>query len=73
MKEIVYFMLGVAVGSLVALLFAPESGKELRAQIQNTAEQDFQKAKDEWQKEKAIIHDRIDQIQAKSADQTADE
>jgi len=72
MKEIVYFMLGLAVGSLVALLFAPESGKELRAHIQSTAEQDLQKAKDEWQKETAIIHDRIDQMQTKSADQTPD-
>jgi gas vesicle protein len=65
-KEIVYFMLGVAVGSLVALLFAPESGKELRAQIQNTAEQDYHKVQAEWQKEAAKIHERLDQLQAKS-------
>ncbi len=66
MKEIVYFMLGVAVGSLVALLFAPESGQELRAKIQSTAEQDYYKAQAEWQKEAAKIHERLDQLQAKA-------
>jgi gas vesicle protein len=66
MKEVIYFILGVAVGSLVALLFAPESGKELRAHIQSTAEQDYQKAQAEWQKDIAKVHDRIDQLQAKS-------
>jgi gas vesicle protein len=66
MKEIVYFMLGVAVGSLVALLFAPESGQELRAKIQSTAEQDYARMQSEWQKEAAKIHERLDQLQAKS-------
>lgn len=66
MKEIVYFMLGVAVGSLVALLFAPESGQELRSKIQSTAEQDRARMQAEWQKEAAKIHERLDQLQAKS-------
>lgn len=66
MKEIVYFMLGVAVGSLVALLFAPESGQELRAKIQSASEQEYQKAQAEWQGEMAKIHQRLDQLQAKT-------
>lgn len=66
MKEIVYFMLGVAVGSLVALLFAPESGQELRAKIQSASKQEYQKAQTEWQGEVAKIHQRLDQLQAKT-------
>jgi gas vesicle protein len=66
MKEIVYFMLGVAVGSLVALLFAPERGEELRAQIQDTARTDYYKLRAEWDEEAAKIHKRIDQLQAQA-------
>ena len=36
MKEIMYFLLGAVVGATLALLFAPESGKDLRANIQAT-------------------------------------
>ena len=65
MREIVYFILGVAVGSLVTLLLAPESGQEVRTKIQSAAKQDYASMQAEWQKEANKIHQRMDQLQAK--------
>ena len=64
MKEIVYFVLGAAVGAIVALLFAPKSGVELRADIQATAEKDFSKLQADWQATMAKTNERLDQMQA---------
>jgi len=64
MKDIFYFLLGVVVGSIFALLFAPKSGEELRANIQATAEKDWQKAQAQWQAEQEKIQARLDQLQA---------
>ena len=49
MKDIFIFILGAAVGAILALLFAPQSGQELRSKIQDTAEKDWQKVQAEWQ------------------------
>lgn len=64
MKEIVYFVLGAAVGATLALLFAPESGQELRANLQATAEKDAAKVQAEWQAAMAKTEERLDQMQA---------
>lgn len=64
MKEIVYFVLGAAVGATLALLFAPESGQELRANLQATAEKDAAKVQAEWQAAMAKTNERLDQMQA---------
>jgi gas vesicle protein len=64
MKEIVYFVLGAAIGATLALLFAPESGKELRATIQSAAGQDMNKLQAEWQAAMAKTHERLDEIQS---------
>jgi gas vesicle protein len=64
MKEIVYFVLGAAVGATLALLLAPESGKELRATIQSAARQDITKLQAEWQAAMAKTHEQLDQMQA---------
>lgn len=64
MKEIMYFLLGAAVGATLALLFAPESGKELRANIQATAEKDAAKLQAEWQAAMAKTNEQLDQMQA---------
>lgn len=37
MKEFLYFVLGAMVGATLSLLFAPESGTDLRAGIQAAA------------------------------------
>ena len=64
MKEIVYFVLGAAIGATVALLFAPKSGAELRADLQATAEKDKARLQADWQDAMAKTHERLDQIQA---------
>ena len=64
MKEIVYFVLGAAVGATLALLFAPASGRELRANLQATAEKDAAKVQAEWQAATAKTNERLDQMQA---------
>lgn len=63
MRDIFYFILGAAVGAIFALLFAPQSGEELRTKLQDTAEKDWQKAQAEWQDDQDKIHQRLDQIQ----------
>lgn len=63
MRDIFYFILGAAVGAIFALLFAPQSGEELRTKLQDTAEKDWQKAQAEWQADQDKIHQRLDQIQ----------
>ena len=50
MKELGFFLLGAAVGAVAALMLAPASGEELRAQIQTAAEKDFERLQGEWEK-----------------------
>jgi gas vesicle protein len=64
MKEILYFVLGAAVGATVALLFAPKSGAELRADFQATAEKDLSKLQADWQAAMARTNKQLDQMQA---------
>ena len=64
MKDVFYLLLGAAIGAIIALLFAPESGQELRADIRSTANKDLQKLQAEWQTAMAKTHERLDQIQA---------
>jgi gas vesicle protein len=66
MKDIFSFLLGAAFGTIIALLFAPQSGAELRANIQATAEKDFQKLQSQWQVELEKLNQRLDQLQAGS-------
>lgn len=49
MKNVVYLLIGLAVGAILALLFAPESGKDLRTNISGAGEADWQKMQSEWQ------------------------
>ena len=53
MKYLVTLISGMFVGAIVALLFAPSSGEELRVQLQTGAETELKKAEAEWQKAKA--------------------
>ena len=64
MKELVFFLLGVAVGAVAALMFAPSSGAELRAQIQSTAEKDLERLQVEWEKGLQKTNEKIDKLQA---------
>jgi len=42
------FVLGGAVGALIALLYAPKAGKEMRSDLGNKAEELYGKAKEEY-------------------------
>lgn len=64
MKEMVFFLLGAAVGAVAALMFAPASGAELRAQIQTTAERDFERLQSDWQKGMEKTNEKLDKLQA---------
>jgi gas vesicle protein len=64
MKEIFYFLLGAVAGAIFALLFAPQSGAELRANIQSTAEKDWQKLQAEWKTGMEKANARLDQMQS---------
>jgi gas vesicle protein len=60
-EEVVYVD---TTGAIIALLFAPESGQELRANIRATADKDLGKLQAEWQTAMAKTHERLDQMQA---------
>ena len=72
MKEIVYFVMGAAVGATVALLFAPKSGAELRADLQATAEKDKARLQEDWQAAMAKTNEQVDKLKAelKAAQET---
>ena len=63
MKEVVFFALGAVFGAILALLFAPQSGEELRTKIQETSERDWQKIQGEWQADQEKVHQGLDKIQ----------
>ena len=60
MKYISYFLLGAAVGAIIALLFTPQTGEELRANLRNTAESDLTKLQAEANK----IQARLEELQS---------
>ena len=64
MREMVFFLLGAAVGAVAALMFAPASGAELRAQLQTTAERDFERLQADWQKGLDKTNEKLDKLQA---------
>ena len=64
MKEMVFFLVGAAVGAVVALMLAPKSGAELRAQIQTTAEKDRDRLQSEWQAGMQRTNEKLDKLQA---------
>ena len=72
MKDIFIFIFGAAVGAIFALLFAPQSGQQLRSKIQDTAEKDWQKVQAEWQADQGKLHDRLDSIQQSLKKQEAE-
>ena len=64
MKDVFYLLLGAAIGAIIALLFAPESGQELRANIRATADKDLRKVQAEWQTAMTKTQERLDRMQA---------
>ena len=64
MKTIFSFLFGAAVGAVVALLFAPKSGSELRHQIGEEAAADRIRMQEGYAHAVQGTHDRIDQMHA---------
>ena len=64
MKELVFFVLGAAVGAVAALMFAPKSGAELRAQLQTATERDLERLQSEWEKGLQVTNEKVDKLQA---------
>ena len=64
MKMVLSFIVGAVVGAAVALIFAPSSGEDLRAQMHAEAEARSQKFHADWQKGMDGMHARMDKMQA---------
>jgi gas vesicle protein len=62
MKYAISFLLGAFFGAAVALLFAPSSGEELRANIKTQADTQYTKLQDEYQKGLLEMQTRLDKI-----------
>jgi gas vesicle protein len=62
MKFIIGFIWGAIVGAAVALLYAPSTGEELRANIKTQADTQAARLQDEWQKGMSELQDRMDKI-----------
>jgi gas vesicle protein len=56
------FLFGVAFGAAVALLYAPSSGEELRANIRTQADTQYARLQDEWQKGMHEMQTRMDKM-----------
>ncbi len=67
MKMAVSFLLGVITGAVVALLYAPSSGEELRTQIQSTAQADMQRMREEWNRNLAQMQAQINKLNTEAA------
>jgi gas vesicle protein len=55
------FLAGAAVGAVVALLYAPASGQELRAQIREEADVRWKMATDEFDKAVNSMQEALDE------------
>ncbi len=62
MKYALSFGLGALFGALVALLFAPSSGEELRMNIKTQADTQYARLQDEWQKGMNEMQTRMDKM-----------
>lgn len=62
------FLAGAAVGAILALLFAPQSGEETREWLQKKARQDLKKLKTKGQRLRKRAHDLYDEGREQLAD-----
>lgn len=64
MNSFVSFILGAVVGAVVALLYAPQSGEELRAHLRQEAEVERQRLQAQFEKGMEELQGRIDKVTA---------
>ncbi len=62
MKYAFSLLLGALLGALIALLFAPSSGQELRSNIKTQADIQATRAKEEWSKSVRGIQERVNKL-----------
>ena len=62
MKYVLSFLMGATVGAVVALLFAPYSGEELRTNIKTQADTQYARLQEEWQKGMQQMQTRMDKM-----------
>lgn len=63
-SSILSFLLGALAGAVVALLYAPKSGEELRAQIRSEAEARMEQLNDELEKTLAEVRETVEKTRA---------
>jgi len=71
MKYALSFLLGAAIGAVVALLFAPSSGEELRTNIKTQADTQYAKMQDEYQKGMQELHTKMDKMSSELQSMTS--
>jgi len=72
MRDIFNFLLGALVGAIFALLFAPQTGEELRANLLSTAEEDWGKLQEKYPAEMEKIQHSLEQLKSKSKQEGAE-
>lgn len=63
MNSIVSFILGAIVGAAVALLYAPQSGEELRANLREEAQVERQRLQAQYEKGMQDLQEAINRVQ----------
>ena len=71
MKDILYFIAGVAIGSVLALFLAPKSGEELRGDIQTRANADLQRLQQSYEQKMQDLNQKIETLQAQMKQKSA--
>jgi gas vesicle protein len=71
MKYAVSLLLGALVGALIALLFAPSSGEELRSNIKTQADVQAARAREEWTKGVQVAQERVNKLNAGTKQEAA--
>ena len=62
MSNVISFIIGGVFGAAVALLFAPQSGEELRANIRNEAQAERERLQAQYEKSMKDLQERIDKV-----------
>ena len=63
MKGLFGFVAGLALGAVAALLLAPETGEELRSQIQDAANRDMTRLQEAFQRDMEELNTRMAKMQ----------
>jgi len=64
MRELMFFLVGLALGAVTGLMFAPKSGQQLRGDIQQRANEDIQKLQKTYDQKVQDLNQKVEQLQA---------